>query len=74
MEDLSQCAGREGFLEAEELVPGGGEEVGCQSWEGSDSGSPAHPDPLPSCVSCGLGWLTHLRAWHVAGGRDCVCV
>lgn len=26
MEDLSQCAGREGFLEAEELVLGGREE------------------------------------------------
>lgn len=47
---------REGFLEAEELALGGGHEVGCQPWEGSASGSPAPPDPLPGCGSCGLGW------------------
>lgn len=48
MEDLSHCAGREDFLEAEELVLGGEEEVDCQSWEESDSRKTCTPRPCPA--------------------------
>lgn len=71
--DLSQCAGREGFLEVEELALEGEEEVGCQSWERSPSQSPAHTDPLPAYGSPSLGWPVRVSTAHSRRARLCLC-
>ena len=66
MEDLSQCAGKEGFLEAEELVSGRRGRVCLRK--------SYMPRPSASLWVLWPGLAQRLRARHVVRGCACVSV